>query len=324
MHKLLLKSLLSLVAVAVLAVPAHAALTLRLADVMADNSVYGEGVLKVFIPALKDASKGELDVEFFPSGQLGSDLAILDNVKLGTIDMAITGALNIKTVQAFSIPFLFNDAAHMNKVLTSPIADAIKQRYKKETGITLVGFGYYAPRIVTSSREIKSMADFKGLKIRTPNNAVLMDTFKALGASPAPIAFSELFTALQQHVVDAQENPYEVVVSNSYYEVQKYVLPTEHSLPLRYFVVNTMTWDGLSAEERAIIENAWLKTAAYIEENYIKNDAAYQQTLKDKGMIFLPVDKAALAEATKDVWKTCAVSSWGEGVYEKIKEMGKN
>jgi len=297
---------------------------MKSADVMAAESAYGQG-MEMFADLLREDTNGEIDIKHFPAGQLGKDLDIVEGVKLGSIDIGIVGAAQNKVTDALSIPFLFEDAEHMNKVLRGDIGKKLREKYEEQTGIKLIGFAYFAPRVLTTKGvEVKTPADLKGLKIRVPEVPIMVDTWKTLGASPTPIAFTELFSALQTGVVQAQENPYEIILQNSFYEVQDTLIETFHSIPARYLIMNKKRYDSLTPEQQELIEKNWLKAADFIEKTYLENDAKYKQELLAKGMKFIQPDIEAFREATKDVWKKYAPEAWGEGVYEEIQALRKN
>lgn len=315
--------LMMVVALLLFTQPALAAKALKLksADVVAINSPYTLAMQNTFIPMVKEKTGGSILVNHFPAGQLGSDSAIAEGIKLGTIDIGILGTIGSPAAEAMYLPFLFKSAEHMDKFMNSPMADTIKKRIYDDSGLKLIGFAYFAPRQLTSSRKVTNSADLKGLKIRVPLIPPMVASWKALGASPTPIAFTELFSALQQNIVNAQENPYEIILNNSFYEVQKYLMQTDHSIPVRFFVINSGLWESLTEEQQQIIEEAWKETAKEIKRMYMENDAKYIAELKKKNMEFVTVDRQSMIDATKDVWKEFTPKAWGEGVYEKIQEL---
>ncbi|WP_126425411.1 TRAP transporter substrate-binding protein [Brevibacillus marinus] len=300
------------------------ALTLKSADVVSVTSPYTKGMEKLS-ELVSAETNGRITIKHFPAGQLGNDSQIVEGVKLGSIDIGMVGTINSKVTEALYLPFLFENSEHMNAVLKGEIGEKLKQRFEEETGIKMIGFVYYAPRVLTTKgKEIRTPEDLKGFKIRVPEMATMIDTWKALGASPTPIAFTELFTSLQQGVVDGQENPYEIIANNSLYEVQDVVVETYHALPVRFLIMNKQRYDSLSAEEQQILQKKWDEVSAYIEELYKAEEVGYIQKLKDNGMKFIKPDVEAFREATKDVWKKYAPEAFGEGVYEEIQALRKN
>jgi len=291
---------------------------LRSADVVELASPYTLGMNK-FAEMIKEKTKGDVQIQHFPGGQLGSDGAIVEGVKVGNIDLGMVGTVASKVTEAFYLPFVFRDAEHQRKVLTGPIGEKLAKRFEDETGLVLIGAVYFAPRQVsTSKREIRTPEDTKGLKIRVPLMPPMVATWKALGASPTPIAFTELFMALQQGVVEAQENPLQIIFDSSLYEVQKYVIETNHAIPARFCIINYDLWKELGEANQKIFKDSWKEVSAFIEKMYIEKESEYKQKLEQKGMKFIKPDVEAFRKATENVWKDYAPQAWGPGVYEEI------
>ncbi|MEW9671121.1 TRAP transporter substrate-binding protein [Ammoniphilus sp. 3BR4] len=303
---------------------AEKVINLKSADTVAATSPYTVG-MNEFSELLAKETNGKIQLKHFPAGQLGNDIEVAEGVKMGSIDLAMIGNVQTKATDAFYLPFLFEDSEHWHAVLDGEIGEKIKQKIEEQSGLKLIGYVYFAPRIMTTKgKEIKTPEDLKGLKIRVPEIPLMVDTWKALGATPTPIVFGELFSALQTGIVDAQENPYEIAVNNSFFEVQDTIIETNHSIPVRFLVMNKKKYESLTPEEQGILQKNWDATALKIESLYKENEAEYIQTLKDKGMKFVQPDVNAFREATKDVWKKYAPEAWGEGVYEEIEALRKN
>lgn len=298
-------------------------LNLKSADVVSSKSPYTAGMHK-FSEEMKDATNGKMNIKHFPDGQLGNDGAILESVKIGTIDMAVTGSSGYEPMDTLMyLPYLFEDSEHMWKVLHGELGQKIIEDYEENTeDIKLIGFAYFAPRVLTTKGvEVRKPEDLKGLKVRVPEDEMMIETWKALGATPTPIAFTELFTSLQSGVVNGQENPYEIIENNSFHEVQDTVIETYHSIPVRFFIMNKARYNSLSPEEQQLIHDKWKEAASYIEKLYKEQDEEYMQTLKDKGMKFIEPDVDAFREATKDIWKKYVPQTYGEGFYEEIQSL---
>jgi len=294
---------------------------LRSADVVELASPYTIGMNK-FAEMVKERTKGEVQIAHFPGGQLGSDAAIAEGVKLGNIDMAIVGTIGSKVAEVFYLPFVFKDAEHQRKVLNGSVGERIAKRIEDETKLKLLGMFYFAPRqLTTTKREVRKPEDVKGLKIRVPLLPPMVSTWKALGASPTPIAFTELFTALQQGVVEAQENPYQIIYDSSFFDVQKYLIETNHCIPVRFFIINQDLWKGLGPSNQKAFVEAWKEVSLFVEKMYMEKDEDYRKKLREKGMIFVKPDVDAFRKTTENVWKEFAPQAWGPGVYEEIQKM---
>ncbi|GGN59655.1 TRAP transporter substrate-binding protein [Oceanobacillus indicireducens] len=299
---------------------------LKSADVVAGDSPYNTG-MEQLSETLAEKTDGQIELNHFPAGQLGNDGQIVDGIKIGSIDIGMVGTISSKVTEALYLPFLFEDSKHMHEVLDGEIGEDLKSRFEEETGIKMIGFVYYGPRVLTTDGlEVNTPDDLKGLKIRVPEMPPMVSTWKALGANPTPIAFTELFSSLEQGVVDAQENPLEIIVNNSFFEVQDTLIETYHSLPLRFLIMNKEKYESLSEEHQELLQEEWDKTSLEIEKLYKEQDDEYRQIIEDHGVKFIQPDVESFKEATKDVWKEYAPEAFGDGVYEKIEALkdGKN
>lgn len=298
---------------------------LKSADVVSATSPYTQGMEK-FINDLDSTTNGKIQVNHYPAGQLGSDTEIVEGVKLGSIDFAITGIIpGSQVVNGFIAPYLFTSGEQLSKVINGDIGKQIIEQIENENaakGLKVVGFAYNAPRMVTTKgKNIEKPSDMKGFKIRVPEVPTYLDTFKSLGASPTPIAFTELYTGLQTGTVDGQENPFQIIYDSSFYEVQDTIIETYHSFPARFFIMNEDLYNSLSPEQQQKIEDSWKKASAFIQQTFDESEATYIQQLKDEGMTFIEPDIEAFKEATKDVREKYAKESFGQEIYEQIQEL---
>jgi tripartite ATP-independent transporter DctP family solute receptor len=294
---------------------------LRSADVNPMGDPYTIAMNK-FCELLEQRSNGEITMKHFPAGMLGKDQAIIEGIKLGTIDIGMVGQVASKVQEAFYLPFLFKDADHMERTLNGPIGEKLKRAFEEETGLKLIAFTYFGPRqLTTKNKKVVVPADCKGLKIRVPQAPTMVATWKALGASPTPISWTETFTALQQGVVDGQENPFQVILDSSLYEVQKYLMTTYHATPVRFIIINADLWKDIGPNYQKLMTDIGKEAAMIIKKIYLENDASYQVKLKAKGMIFVEPDIEAFRKATESVWKEFAPAAWGPGTWEEIQKL---
>lgn len=298
--------------------------TLKSADVVSETSPYTEG-MKYFTETAADKLGGDYSIKHFASGKLGSDQEIVEGVKMGSIDFAITGTVPGSDIaDTFYLPYLIKSEEHLDKVIEGDIAEEIKEKFEEEVdGMKLIGMVYYAPRVLTTEgTQAEDLAGLKGLQVRVANDQASIDAWKALGTNPTPIDFTDLYTSLQTGVVDAQENPYEIIANDSFYEVQDTVIETYHSYPVRFFIMNEKLYDSLSEEEQQVIEETWTETAAKIKDIYKEKEEEYKEELVENGMEFVEIDQEELAEATKEVREEYAINAFGEELYEKIIKLG--
>lgn len=295
---------------------------IKSADDVSSQSPYSIG-LEDFYKELKEETNGKIKINHFPDGQLGNKNEIIEGVKIGTMELGMVGSLpDSLATEAMSLPYLFEDSDHMHRVMGGEIGEKLIKKIEEETDIKVVGYVYFAPRHLTTKKTpIEKPEDLKGLKIRVPDNKISIKTWEALGASPTPIAFTEVFSGLQQGVIDGQENPVDLIRSSSFYEVQDYLIETNHAMPIRWLIMNKKYYNSLSADEQELITNKWEKHSLKIEETYKGVLEEDKQKLLNEGMELITPDEEKFREATKNVWKDIAPDAFGEGVYEEIQKL---
>ncbi|MCC0021078.1 MAG: TRAP transporter substrate-binding protein [Nitratireductor sp.] len=297
------KTLLGALAAGMLATSALAAdTTLKLGHLANEDNPWHKASVK-FGDELKRLTDGRIEVEVYPNESLGKEIDLINGMQLGTVDMTITGESlqNWAPMAALlAVPYGYKSIEHMDEVASGEIGDKIKQQIIEKVQIRPIAYFARGPRDLTSNRPIKSPDDLNGLKMRVPNVPLFVDVWKALGANPGPMAFSEVFTSLQNGTIEAQENPLALIRSANFNEVQKYVNLTDHVRSWIYLTIAESTWNKLSeADQNAVMEAA--KTAqAYERELFnasMKDDREY---LESKGMTFVEVDGAAFQAKAKD------------------------
>jgi tripartite ATP-independent transporter DctP family solute receptor len=253
-----------------------------------------------FKELVEKRSGGRIKVEVYPSSQLGGEREMQEMVSLGTLEMTVTGVAVIyePLYALLEAPFLYRDRDHIKKVMASPIVAELGESLLKK-GIRYVGFYENGFRNITNSRRaINSPEDVKGLKIRTPENLAQIETFKALGAVATPMAFSELYNALAQGVVDGQENPLQNIWNAKMYEVQRHLAMTGHIYNSAYIVVSNKFWMGLPADLRHIAEES-IQEVTNFQLNLVADlDKKLLEDLKAKGMQVTFPDREAFRKAT--------------------------
>lgn len=259
-----------------------------------------------FKEIIEEKSGGKIKVELYPNAQLGGEREMAEGVKLGTIQMTTVtsdGALPawVPETQIFSIPYLFRDREHVYKALDGELGKFLEEKFLekgfKHLGFVELGFRHFTNNV----REIKEPADMKGLKIRVQEAPIWFALIEALGATPTPIAFNELYTALQQGVVDGQENPLATIRSMKFYEVQKYLTLDAHTYAPGSVLINPDFFNSLSEEHQRLIIEAVNEMKVY-QRDYISGKAEEDlQFLKDQGMIVTEPDRSKFVEATKDI-----------------------
>lgn len=312
--------------VACLAVPAFAGkVVLKLGHIAEPVHPYGQGAEK-FAELVSEKSGGEMEVRVFPSSQLGGQKDLVEGLIYGTVDMALVGTAVLGQFQPqisiFDLPFLFNDRPHAYASLDSVGMDLGKALEPK--GIKLLGYMENGIRHLTNNvRPVHTPADMAGLKIRVMNNKVFVEMMKALGASPTPMAFGELYSAMQQGTVDGQENPSAHIWTKRFFEVQKYASLTAHAYSPEPVLISMAAWSRMTPAQQDILKAAAVESIAWQRALSEKQDQEYWDKIKATGQIeVIEVDRSAFKQATLPVYKQFA-DVVGQDNIDKIAELGK-
>ena len=297
------KLLLSVCCLMLISLPAAAAdMTLKLGHLANEENIWHKACVK-FGEELSALTDGRITVEIFPNESLGKEMDLINGMQLGTADMTITGESlqNWAPMAALlAVPYAYKSIEHMDSIAGGEIGSQIESQIIEKAKIRPVAYFARGPRNLTTNRPIKSPADLNGLKMRVPNVPLFVDVWKALGAQPTPMAFSEVFTSLQNGTIDAQENPLALIKSASFFEVQKHVNLTEHVRSWIYLALSEKTWSKLSeADQKAVLE-AGMRAQKYERELFLADEQILVKDLQDKGMTFVEVDGAAFASNAKD------------------------
>jgi tripartite ATP-independent transporter DctP family solute receptor len=264
--------------------------------------------IEQFEKDVESATGGKVVIEVFPAMQLGGAQENVTQVRAGTIMMTWVGmaflSRTVPELEAVSLPFLFPNREVAYKVMDGPIGALIDQKMA-DKGFISLGFMELGPRQVTNSvRPIKTMADLKGLKIRLQPNETHLATFRALGANPIAMDIREVYSAMEQKVIDGHENPYALIIDSRFYEVQKYVSNTSHFFDFIAVVANRKKFEALPVEHQQAIKTAMAKAVATQRVAAAKADTTALAELQKKGMQYdamPPSEREAMRKATAGV-----------------------
>ncbi|MGE5575605.1 MAG: TRAP transporter substrate-binding protein [Syntrophothermus sp.] len=284
---------------------AEGTLTLKVGHVLAPTHPYQLGLEK-FAQLVSQKTGGKVVVQVFHSSQLGNEREMIEGVQLGTLDMTLVSTAPLAGFSnkflVFDLPFIFQSRSQAYKVLDGPIGTKIMESLDKN-GIKGLAYWENGFRHLTNSkRPVNKPGDVKGLKIRTMENKIHMASFRALGADPTPMAFGELFTALQQRVVDGQENPLPIIWTSNFFEVQKNLALTGHFYAAAPLLINKAIFEKMPKDVQQAIQEAAYEARDY-ERGLIKEmDDDLVAKLKAKGMKITTPDKAAFLKAMQPVY----------------------
>lgn len=253
-----------------------------------------------FAEEVEKMSDGSMIITVYPNSVLGGDRELLESCKDGDIPFVVQNTAPqvsfLKDTAVFDIPAVFETIEEVREHVDDPkFLELIGQVYR-EGGYELLGYADQGFRVMTTNKKVESVSDFKGQKIRTMENSYHIAYWKALGASPTPMTFSEVYIGLQQGTIDAQENPYEVIVSNKLYEQQKYVVETNHLPHLISLIVSEDFFNSLTKEQQQIIREAAETAKQYAREQSDERIASRRETIKNSGTEILTLDETTYEE----------------------------
>lgn len=289
--------------------------TLSLAHGGALESHLHEGALK-FQELVEENSEGKIKIQIHPNSELGAEREMAESLQTGSIDFAIlsTGPMGnfANKVNTLDFPFLFDDSAHAEKVLDGEVGEAISKQLEESGFKNLYWVNNGSYHIATNDKPIREFKDLEGLKLRTQENQVQIDTINAFNASATPIAFSELFLAAQQGIVDGQGNSFPVLIPQNYYEVHDYLTITNHMYSAGMILMNSDKFSSLPEDTQQMLLDA-AKEAGTHEREFVETlEEEYKATAEENGMeIIEDIDLEPFKEAVEPVYEKYA-DEYGE------------
>ncbi|TXR54669.1 TRAP transporter substrate-binding protein [Reinekea thalattae] len=275
--------------------------TLTLGHAMSLENAAHKGMV-VFAEKVKEKSGGDLKIKIFPNAQLGSERDQAEQVVTGALDMAkINGSLAESfepTFKTISIPFLFNSTEHMRTFMRSEAADEL---LKSSAGKGFIGLTFYdsGSRSFYSSKPIRTPDDLAGMKIRVPESPTMMQMINLLGAKATPVPFTEVYTALQQGVIEAAENNVSSLVEMRHTEVAKYYSVDQHTMSPDLIIISEATWNRLTPAEQKIIKEAARESMEEEIKLWDQIETANIKKAKELGVTFVELDKSKFREKVK-------------------------
>lgn len=270
---------------------------------------------------LKALSGGTLDLQIYPGGMIGSEDECFKQAQNAQIEFAKCSAAvldgSVPEFQVVGAPFLFRDSDHFWAVMNGEIGKSLLKKIDGLMGICYFDAG--ARSIYSTKKPVRVVGDMKGLKIRTQKSSIAMESMEALGASPTPISWGELYTALSQGTVDAAENNIPSFVTGRHFEVCKYFSFTEHQRVPDVLVMSRKIWDSLTPEQQGWIEQAAAEANAFQREAWRKSEEANEEIARDAGVEFIKVDRAPFIELSKPIYEKFSPEL--RELAERIKEV---
>lgn len=260
---------------------------LRLGHGIAEEHPLGQGAVR-FAKILEKKSNGKLAMKVYAATQLGSEAQMVAAVRGGVQDLVITStapvATLIKEYLLFDLPFLLQSDKEADALLDGPVGTRLLELAQPKNMVGLCYWENGFRQVTNSKREVRSLADLSGLKLRVMQNPVYIDAFKALGTNAIPMPFTELYTAMESHAIDAEENPIAIIHSNKFYEVQKYVTLTNHAYAPYVVLLARSTWDKLAAPEREALRSSCTEARDWQRNLSRRMTAELTDKLRKEGM----------------------------------------
>jgi tripartite ATP-independent transporter DctP family solute receptor len=271
----------------------------------------------------KEKSSGRIDIQSFPSGQLGSGKDMMDAVVSGALTFTTDGAAALGALlpqlSVIEAPYLWKDAAQMAKVAGTPQFASMNEQLVTNRGLRMLAVTYYGKRhLTTGTKEVKTVADMAGFKLRVPP----VDTFRAMaeawGAKATPINFNELYLALSQGAVDGQENPLPTISTAKLNEVQKYLVLTGHIITPRLIIANEAALKAFDPADRAILDEAIAEGVKWQDAELAAQEASLLDTLKSAGMTVIEPDVESFRKPVLEQVPPKFEEKWGKGTWDAL------
>ncbi len=298
---------------------------IRVGFVMAEGGAAFEGAQR-FQQLVDSLSSGTLEVVLFPNAQLGKEREITEGLALGSVDIAITGpspiAWYLPEYGVLEAPFVFRNFDHLDLVLDGKIGNEIKAALLQEAELyILTTFHRGARYLTTTNKKVTKPSDLAGLKLRVPELPTYITSWKQFGANPTPLPVSDLFMALRQGVVDGQENPLELIYTSHLYEVQKYIMNTEHLISFYPVLTSQLLRQKLTPSEWLLVEEAAMLATEYQNLLVDEYSEKFKSELKSSGMIFIDVDQKAFQQIALQQLPPMFSGVWREGIFDEIQQV---
>jgi len=262
--------------------------------------------------------QSDMEVRVYPNEQLGTEAEMIESVTLNDLQMVAASAFSQydQNISIFELPYLFESYEEAWEVLDGEVGEEVAEPFL-ENNLRIIAYFENGMRHVTANKKIESPKDFGGLSIRTPEFPLSLATFQAMGANPTPMAFGELYMALQQRTVDAQENPISNIYTSRFQEVQQYLNKTSHQYMPLPVAISDDFWGSLSEEQQQVIETSAQEAAQFHRDLIVENEEKIEDILEEEGMEIVEVDTEPFRKQAESVHETYR-NVYGDEILDKI------
>jgi tripartite ATP-independent transporter DctP family solute receptor len=275
---------------------------------------------------IKKRTNGKYEIQVFPASQLGNENQINEGLGLATVDMIYTGVAFAgsihKPIAITNAPYVLRDFEHWKAYRDAKLFRDIAKGYEDKTRHKVIALNYYGQRHVTANKEIKKPEDMKGMKLRVPPAPLFLMFTKSVGANATPIAFAEVYLALQQGTVDGQENPLPTIMAKKFYEVQSHVMLTGHITESLLTIVGTHVWGKLSDAEKKTFEEVLIQAASRVTDQTRASEQKLADELRRLGKTVVEVDREAFRKAAMPLHNDPAAGGgWSQAEYDALQKL---
>jgi len=275
---------------------------------------------------IKKRTNGRYEIQVFPASQLGNENQINEGLGLGTVDMIYTGVAFAgsihKPIAITNAPYVLRDFDHWKAYRDSKLFREIAKGYEDKTRHKVITLTYYGQRHVTANKEIRKPEDMKGMKLRVPPAPLYLMFTKSVGANATPIAFAEVYLALQQGTVDGQENPLPTIMAKKFYEVQTHVMLTGHITESLLTIVGSHVWAKLSADDKKVFEEVLTQASSRATDQIRVSEQKLADELRKLGKQVVEVDRDAFRKAAIPLHNdTSAGAGWSQAEYDGLQAL---
>jgi tripartite ATP-independent transporter DctP family solute receptor len=296
-------------------------ITANVASTFPPDSPQDKGLNK-FKQLVAERSGGRIEILIHPSNAMGDERSTFEMLSAGSVEYGAVGTNDISTFfpKYFicEVPYVFESQEDFWKFWNGP-GKELSAIIEKQRSVRTEGVIFRGARYLTANREVKSVADVKGLKMRLPSVKSWFKVWEGFGALPSTIAFGEVYMALKTGVVEAQENPPETILNYKFYEAQKYLVATEHVYSAARILSSAKWWNGLKKEDQELLSKAMDEGIAFANAITKNGDAQFVKKLEELGMTLIKVDKNAFKKGAQPIVEQMAKEEWDPAFYEKVK-----
>ena len=269
---------------------------------------------------LDKMSKGTMEVQVFLKGQVGDGKTQLQSVQLGAIQATFQGLTQFPAYDSLNLPYFWKSTKHVRSVANGPLFERWRKDFLKKRGTIMVSvINRGARHVLSRKKPLKTLADFKGLKIRVPQAPPWVLAFRGLGSKPTPMSWADVYNAMLLGTVDAMENTLETLYTNKFYEVGKHLTLTSHLSSTSYFMVNDKWHKGLNKQQRKWFDDALAKGIAHAQKIYTDLENDYLDKFKKKGVNIYNINVDEFAKKTASAAETIGTKGWGKDFFAKVK-----